>query len=1278
MAFPEDVLNVKVEIKVDDAWTDITDYVYKDKISISRGAADETADSSPTRCRLMINNIDGRFSPRNPNSPYYGKIGRNTPLLVSILDGDPFLDVPDGSRVWIDGFETPAEVDVRIDAQLFNWHREPGRVELASCFDATALEGWGLRYDNGALNVMAGRTGEWLNMVSDKTFTVPPSGRVTLRLVIDNTAQEFRFYQGPSVDGPWTAVGTRVFTGNPVVGATARLVFGDWFLGDDYANPVGRLHRFQLRDGENGDIIADLDMSQQTVGDTSLDDGAGNTWTVSNGGSVSNQYNRFRGEISSWPTKWVTGGFDAWEDITAESLLRRHAQGVIPLRSAIVRTTVTRPTLVGYWPMEDEEPSTVLAPMSPDTKNMLYTGDVTLRGHPGPSGSDDLPSFSAGSSWYADVNLNRFVNVGSWQVQGVFNFQQLTTTERAFFIIRTSGTIREWRILMDQDSVRVQGYTRDADGLTLNVNKAFAWTFDVGGAGTMTPGAAVNQWQKWQLAVAQVGGTIDWSIAGTLVGTGEGTIGNNDSSPLGTIGRVSAVLGPFYDADIDGISVGHVAVYYGDDISIFDAAEDGYTGDTALDRAARLAGEENENLVFVGDYADTVAMGAQRPDRLLDLMRETANTDRGIFGDSRDWDESAFRFIGRAALYNQPAVLELDYTADGEVHAPLDPTDDDQFLRNRVSAERERGGRAITEKSEGVNSIAEVGQYETTVTVNSESDDILPHIAGWDVHIGTWDEERYPTVHLKLHAAPHLIPDFLFVDQGTRVVIRNARDAAERTWIPPGDMVLMVRGYEETFGNFEWSADLQCVPARPWDIPLVAPDTGISAIAHDRVDTAGSLTAGASGTDDVFLPVWTSEGQLWTEDLRQYPFSVIAGGEEMRASAPGGLTNPNAFFDNDLTGWTTGSGATIERSTEVVHPDPQAVASLKLTPPGGVSALTARSDITVGVVPGTLYRFGMWVYSPAGWSDISINAQWTDSGTSIIQSDQVTHVIPAKTWTYIEDEFDAPASAVGVRVCPRINGTPSATDVFYCWAARFARVVADWINDTFGRTSASGWGEADSGDDWVTVGGSATDYGVSSGYGQHLLSSLDVSRRSSITMPGTDFDLQVDVATSAAATGASLFGGLMARYTDVDNLYHARLEFSTAGTMTVSVRKRVAGTETGLVPSASLGAYSAGTFYRMRFQGDGDALRIKVWAVADPEPTAWTVDVTDSDLSATGAGCRSIAVAGNTNASPVIRYDNFRVLNPQVLAVDRSRNRVVKSHVAGEDVRLTYPAHVAL
>jgi hypothetical protein len=65
-------------------WTDISGFVYyRDKVNITRGRADETSSIQPQTATLTINNRDGRFSPRNPVGPYYGIIGRNTPLRIS-------------------------------------------------------------------------------------------------------------------------------------------------------------------------------------------------------------------------------------------------------------------------------------------------------------------------------------------------------------------------------------------------------------------------------------------------------------------------------------------------------------------------------------------------------------------------------------------------------------------------------------------------------------------------------------------------------------------------------------------------------------------------------------------------------------------------------------------------------------------------------------------------------------------------------------------------------------------------------------------------------------------------------------------------------------------------------------------------------------------------------------------------------------------------------------------------------------------------------------------
>jgi hypothetical protein len=90
LLFPLDPLVVMVELYYSGAWHDLTaaGYCRMDDdqygVAIERGRDDEASRPDPSVCRVMINNLDGRFSPRNPRSPLYGLIGRNTPLRVRV------------------------------------------------------------------------------------------------------------------------------------------------------------------------------------------------------------------------------------------------------------------------------------------------------------------------------------------------------------------------------------------------------------------------------------------------------------------------------------------------------------------------------------------------------------------------------------------------------------------------------------------------------------------------------------------------------------------------------------------------------------------------------------------------------------------------------------------------------------------------------------------------------------------------------------------------------------------------------------------------------------------------------------------------------------------------------------------------------------------------------------------------------------------------------------------------------------------------------------------
>jgi hypothetical protein len=81
-----------VELLVDGSWVDITSRVMvRDSggnIAITRGQSSEGQQPNPGTCSFQLNNRDGLFSPANPISPYYGRIGRNTQIRVSVAKGD--------------------------------------------------------------------------------------------------------------------------------------------------------------------------------------------------------------------------------------------------------------------------------------------------------------------------------------------------------------------------------------------------------------------------------------------------------------------------------------------------------------------------------------------------------------------------------------------------------------------------------------------------------------------------------------------------------------------------------------------------------------------------------------------------------------------------------------------------------------------------------------------------------------------------------------------------------------------------------------------------------------------------------------------------------------------------------------------------------------------------------------------------------------------------------------------------------------------------------------
>jgi phage replication-related protein YjqB (UPF0714/DUF867 family) len=205
---------------------------------------------------------------------------------------------------------------------------------------------------------------------------------------------------------------------------------------------------------------------------------------------------------------------------------------------------------------------------------------------------------------------------------------------------------------------------------------------------------------------------------------------------------------------------------------------------------------------------------------------------------------------------------------------------------------------------------------------------------------------------------------------------------------------------------------------------------------------------------------------------------------------------------------------------------------------------------------------------------------------------------------------------------------------------------------------------------------------VQSAYRGHALvsqTSVNVSRYCLIPAPSPDIGFTATVATDKLAAGGGQFLHLVARYLNTSNSYLARLDFTTAQAVILTLRKRVAGTETLLVQHTTGLTHAAGRRFRIRFQLAGTTLRAKAWYASQAEPEAWQLETTDTSLTAAGQmGMRSLLSTASTTLLPVTASWGDLATGRQEFTVVRSVNGIVKPHAAGTPVSLARKSIVRL
>ncbi|WP_326659636.1 hypothetical protein [Streptomyces sp. NBC_00385] len=1080
-------------------------------VKISRGATAIGKRADPTAATATLDNRSGDYSPRNPLSALFGKIGRNTPWRFSVNAGGPRLDLtsstytlstPDASSLDILG-----DIDVRIDVAPTTW--TSGQM-LVNRYAVGGNLAWSLMLaPDGHLILNWSATGLSGATWAKSTIPVPGGRRRQLRATLDvnngASGNTTTFYVAGSTGG-WVQLGDPVVRAGTtsIYNATAPLHIGDPVAiaqtpdGDPMGRLVGSVYGVQVYAGIGGVLRVDVAPEDQaTPGTSSMTDGTGRVWTLTGGASLSNRHIRMEGEVPAWPPSRDLSGADRTVQIAPAGIMRRLGSGNRPLDSALRRYIIGN-VPAECWPLTDGEQATQAASLlgSPAAR---FVGDVP-------------PLWGRGevASWLEPTLLT--TDQASGQILATLQ-APTATNEWSVDVVRGGATTAEF------PSIRDSGRGTDADPFTV-WNLLFlsttdkvqltrdVYTTDAGSTSMLAditlPELFEDRPHHVRLSVEEVGSSTGW----TLYVDGESVAAGSVAGHGRPLRQISYAWG-FGNT----LSLGYITAWGATAPSPEDMYQAllGFPGETAGARAMRLSAENGVPASLVGVVDISEEMGTQEPQRFLETLDTIAASDLGMVLEQRD--ARALIYRPRHTLYNQVPTLTLDF-ANGEISAPFAPIDDDKLTENDVTVTRKGGASSTAVRTDGPLSVDAIGRYDVAPDVSLATDGQTVQQAYWRLAVGTYDGLRYTkiTVDLGNERAYALVNEALAVDVGD--LIRLRRLPADQQ---PGDVDLIVTGYEEEVGASAWKITYTCMPGEPWTVGIAGdPILG-------RADTAGCVLAAAVSSTATTLPVTTTAGPQWVTTAvhpAQFPFDVNVGGEQ----------------------------------------------------------------VTVAAVTGG-------------------------------------------------------------------------------------------VQDSFRRIVSSGWGTADSGQAWAVSEGTAGDFSADGTTGLHTHGTTNVFRTTTTAWAATDADLYADFSLNALPVGDSAYLFAVLQYTDPTHMYLGRVQISTTGAMTLTVRKRN-GSETTLGSSYAVGTYVAGAWYTIRIARSGTTLRCKVWAQAASEPD-WQITTTDSALTGSAAvGVRTLL--GSSASTPrVFRFDNLRV-GPQQMTVTRSVNGIAKAQAAGTPLSLTHPMRAAL
>jgi hypothetical protein len=926
---------LSMEIYYAGAWHDITatdDVLARDPVTISGGLTDSRAlirarqQLKPTQLVASIENLDGQYSPRNPMSPLYGLIGRNTPLRTYVTGYDVTADSFNresaagwgnseyGALPWI--ISGAGGSVLLSDAQVHS------RVALHSIPTTAAFR---LSYlDDDSYNLADLTLTAYLQALDGTSGDILGNdieGGLMLRIVDNGHYYHPRveFKADQSIAVSLHAVGG---TGNLGSATVPGLTYtGQWLRVK--AQCKGRSIRMKVWDAslppppEGVWHLEVLNNEYPAAGGFGVRSGvaAGNTnvsRTVYYANLTVDRAYRFHGEVESWPPRWEANNKDAWVPITAWGIMRRfNAPGkdAAPVLSAL-RRRIQYDNPIAYWPLEDPEGSVAASSGLSGGIAMTQFGTGTpcqfgiTEDHP--FGTIPLPD-----------NLMGLPSDPHQGLRGEIPPQASTVYQVEWICRRTfdagAGAVGPRVMQWISDNPTFRNWYWEWNGVVTGQMDLYVTNqFGVETASITGVALSLDTWHHVVVKAKQNGGSVDITIY-------------RDGASVGTASVAGILTGPPYEikigpentAHFGAVSVGHVAVYATEPWQLelyHHELMTGWPGETAAGRFSRLCDEARISYVILGDRALSEIMGPQRPAPFMDLIYDAVDVENGWLFEPRSFLGLGFRCI--RSVYNEAPTVSLSYAAGGEVSPPLRPAEDTSATVNDVTVSREGGVASNAVRGTGPLNVAEpsagtggVGRYPKWWVRRVNTDAQTIDQAWWALHLGTWDEARYPDVTVSpsamAHAGKaHLIGPVLSVDIADRITINDG---------PPDtfdSIELLSGGLVETLGSHVWRLEFGTTPYLPYEAYVVGTGSG----NRSRVDTTentstvlGSVTATATAFDVL------STVRPWIDTAgyaAQFPYDIGMRGERIRVTGAVPMA-ADTFARTESNGWGTGESGGV-------------------------------------------------------------------------------------------------------------------------------------------------------------------------------------------------------------------------------------------------------------------------------------------------------------------------------------------------------------------------------